>query len=176
VVFVGLASLGLRYMPWRKAVMVSALVATLYLLPLYILTRGISVVGENVQPRYLVPLVVVLGGLLLLGISARSLRPGPWHVIPAIVLLAGANSIALYTNLRRYVTGFDVEQLSLGTGAEWWWTGLPIGPTGVWVFGSLAFTGLVVVLGIAWLRNDRERSSPLDDLDPHSAIDRASGI
>jgi hypothetical protein len=157
VVFIGLASLGLRYMPRRKAVMVGALVATLYLLPLYILTRGISVVGENVQPRYLVPLVVVLGGLLLLGISARPLRPGPWHVIPAIVLLAGANSIALYTNLRRYVTGFDVEQLSLGTGAEWWWTGLPIGPTAMWVFGSLAFTGLVVVLGIAWLRNDRER-------------------
>jgi hypothetical protein len=76
VVFLGLASLGLRHMPWRKAVMVGALVATLYLLPLYILTRGISVVGENVQPRYLVPLVVVLGGLLLLGISARPLRPG----------------------------------------------------------------------------------------------------
>jgi hypothetical protein len=73
------------------------------------------------------------------------------------VLLAGANSIALYTNLRRYITGFDVEQLSLETGAEWWWTGLPIGPAALWVFGSLAFTAVVVVLGIAWLRNDRER-------------------
>jgi hypothetical protein len=164
VVFIGLASLGLRVMPWRKAAMVIALVATLYFLPLYILTRGISVVGENVQPRYLVPLVVVMGALLLIRREDDPpLRPGRWHVIPAMVLLSAANSVALYTNLRRYITGFDVQQLSLDTAAEWWWAGLPIGPTAVWVFGSLAFTATMVVLGIAWLRLGRQHHSEARD-------------
>lgn len=160
VVFIGLASLGIRVMPLRKAIMAVALVATLYVLPLYILTVGGSVVSENVQPRYILPLVVVLGGLLLLTLSERPLRPGPWHVIPAIVLLFGANVIALYTNLRRYITGFDVEQLSLDAGAEWWWSGFPVGPTVVWLWGALAFAATLTVLGIAWLRERRQLGVP----------------
>lgn len=155
-VFLGLASLGLRFMPARKAIMVLALVATLYILPLYVLTVGLSVVSENVQPRYILPLVVVLGGLLLLTPQARQLRPGPWHVIPAIVLLTVANSIALYTNLRRYLTGFDVQSLNLDVGAEWWWAGFPIGPMMLWALGSAAFAAAAAILGIAWLRDSRE--------------------
>ncbi len=153
VVFIGLASLGLRVMPWRKATMIIALVATLYVLPLYILTRGVSVVGENVQPRYLVPLVVVLGALILLGkADDPPFRPGPWHVIPAIVLLSAANAVALYTNIRRYITGFDVQQLNLDAGLEWWWAGVPFGPTALWIIGSLAFAATVTLLGVIWLR------------------------
>ena len=154
-VFLGLASLGLRFMHTRKAIMTVALVATLYVLPIYILTRGGSVVSENVQPRYLLPLVVMLAGLLLLTQSQRQLRPGRWHVIPAIILLAGANLIALYMNLRRYITGFDVQGLRLESGAEWWWSGFPVGPTALWVFGSVVFAATVVVLGVAWLRWNR---------------------
>jgi hypothetical protein len=155
-VFIGLVSLGMRSMPWRKAAMTIALVATLYLLPVYVLTVASSVVGENVQPRYLLPLVVVLGGLLLMTRSTEEpLHPGPWHVIPAIVLLAAANAVALFIDLRRYVTGFDVEQLSLESGAEWWWTGFPVGPTVVWLVGSAAFAAAVTLLGIVWLREGR---------------------
>lgn len=160
VVFIGLASLGIRAMGAKKSIMTLALVATLYLLPLYVLTVGLSVVGENVQPRYILPLVVVLGGLLLLTGNSVPLRPGPWHVIPAVVLLTGANAIALYTNLRRYVTGFDVEQLSLEAGSEWWWSGLPIGPTALWIIGSLAFAATAAVLGATWLRDRHEVVAP----------------
>jgi hypothetical protein len=153
IVLIGLASLGIRAMYGRKAAMIIALVATLYLLPTYVLTRPGYVVGENVQPRYILPLVVMLAGLLLLTRTDRALRPGPWHVWPAVVLLAAANAIALYTNLRRYITGFDVEQLSLEANSEWWWTGFPIGPTLLWVIGSAAFAATVAVLGVVWLRN-----------------------
>lgn len=159
-VFIGIASLGILVMPWRKAAMVLALVATLYLLPLYILTRGGSVVSENVQPRYILPLVIVLAGLIALRMSGRPLQPGGWHIIPAIVLLAGANLIALYTNLRRYITGFDVEQFSLESGAEWWWSSFPVGPTVLWIFGSLTFAAAVTILGVTWLR--RERTEGVD--------------
>jgi len=159
VVFIGLASLGIRAMYTRKAVMIGALVATLYLLPVYVLTAGMSVVSENVQPRYIMPLVVVLAGLLLLTKKERPLTPGRWHVIPAVVLLSVANSVALYMNLRRYVTGFDVERLSLDSGAEWWWDGFPIGPTVLWVIGSTAFCLTVAVLGREWLREDRQQAA-----------------
>jgi hypothetical protein len=152
VVFIGLASLGIRAMHARKAVMTVALVATLYVLPLYILTIGLSVVSENVQPRYILPLVVVLGGLLMLSSADRPLRPGRWHVIPAMILLSVANSIALYTNVRRYVTGFEVQALSLDAGAQWWWSSSPVGPNALWVIGSVAFCATVVVLGREWLR------------------------
>lgn len=152
VVFIGLASLGFRAMLPRKAVMVGALVGTLYLLPVYILTIGSSVVSENVQPRYILPLVVVLGGLVLITGSLDSVRPGPWHIIPGIVLLAGANSLALYMNLRRYITGFDVQHLSLASGPEWWWSGFPVDPMALWLLGTAAFAATVTILGIAWLR------------------------
>ena len=154
VVFIAFVSLGLRIMPWRKATMVVALIATLYLLPVYVLTVGMSVVSENVQPRYLVPLVVVLGGVFLVGSDTRHVRPTRWHVIPAIILLTVANSVAHYGTLRRYVTGFDVEQLSLDAGAEWWWDGAPIGPTAVWLIGTVVFGLCVGVLGRAWLSLD----------------------
>jgi len=150
-VFIGLASLGLRRMFWQKSAMAVALVATLYLLPLYILTVGLSVVSENVQPRYILPLVVVLGGLLVLTRSSQPLRVGRWHIIPAIILLSVAQSLALHGNLRRYVTGFDAEHARLGSGAEWWWSFLPVGPDAVWVIGSLAFAVTVTLLGRHWL-------------------------
>jgi drug/metabolite transporter (DMT)-like permease len=143
-------------MPLRKALMAIALVVTLYLLPLYVLTVSGSVVSENVQPRYILPLVVVLAGLLLFTGGERPLTPGRWHVIPAVVLLAGANAIALYINLRRYITGLDLQQLSLDARAEWWWTGFPVGPTVLCLLGSVAFAGAVAVLGAAWLRAGRE--------------------
>jgi hypothetical protein len=152
VVFIGLAALGFRVMPVRKAIMVVALVVTLYALPVYVLTVGSSVVGENVQPRYILPLVVVLAGLVLFTRTEHPLTPGPWHVIPAILLLSGANAIALYINLRRYITGFDVEQLSLESGAEWWWSGSPFGPSVLVLFGTVVFAATVAVLGSAWLR------------------------
>ena len=151
-VFIGLASIGLRHMSFRKAAMTLALIGTLYALPVYVLTVGLSVVSENVQPRYLLPLAVVLGALLLLTKAPTALQPGRWHVIPAMILLVAANSIALYINLRRYVTGLDVEQLSLEANSEWWWSGFPVGPTVLWVFGSVAFAATISILGIAWLR------------------------
>jgi len=155
VVFIGLVSLGIRAMFLRKSLMAGALVATLYVLPIYVLTVGMSVVSENVEPRYILPLVVVLGGLLLLT-KEGALQPGPWHIIPAIVLLTVANALAMYTNLRRYVTGFDVQQLSLENGAEWWWTGSPVGPTALLLIGSVAFAAAVTVLGVSWLRQGRQ--------------------
>ena len=66
--------------------------------------------------------------------------------------------MALQVNIRRYVTGDDLQGLNLDAGAEWWWTGFPVGPTGVWVVGALAFAGLLAVL---WPRAAAEPSAAL---------------
>lgn len=142
--FVAVGFAGMRSAPWRKTVAVALLVTTLWAVPVYVLQAGGNIVGEQVQPRYLLPMIVVLAGLMLLAATDRPLRLGfaqRWIVIAA---LAGAHFVALHMNLRRYVTGIDEPGVNLNSGAEWWWAG-PIGPTAVWLIGSAAFVGLVIV-------------------------------
>jgi len=44
--------------------------------------------------------------------------------------------------------GFVLEQ-----GEEWWWAGLPVPPSVVWILGSLAFLGAAAVLLWQWRRS-----------------------
>jgi len=102
-------------------------------------------VGANVTPRYLLPLVVMFGGMLLLGVPGRRLHLPRAAQFAVAAALIGAHFVALHINIRRYVTGLDVGGLDLGADAEWWWGG-PIGPNAVWLLGSLAYALLIVVL------------------------------
>jgi len=63
-----------------------------------------------------------------------------------LAALALANLVALQVNIRRYVTGADQQGLNLDAGAEWWWSGFPVGPTAMWVIGAIAYVGLLAVL------------------------------
>ena len=142
-VVVGVAGLGV--LNRRKAILIAAMVVVLWAVPLYVLQAGGDAVGANVHPRYLLPLVVMFGGMLLLAIPGRRIllpRAAQFAVGAALI---GAHFVALHINIRRYVTGLDVGGLDLGANAEWWWAG-PIGPTAVWLLGSLAYGLLVIVL------------------------------
>jgi len=129
----------------RKAIVLGVLVFTLVALPVYVLQAGGDLVGEQVQPRYLLPLIVMLGGFLMLT-RHTPMTPLAWpNRVAVIIALAGAHLIALRLNIRRYVTGVDGGSVNLDAGVEWWWEG-PIGPNAVWLLGSLAYALLVVVL------------------------------
>ena len=110
------------------------------------LTAGGDKVGEALQPRYLLPLIVLLR--LLSGDQPRGPRLRFTRVQTFAILgaLALANLVALQVNIRRYVTGADQQGLNLDAGAEWWWPGFPVGPNAVWIIGALAFAGLLAVL------------------------------
>ncbi|MET0304144.1 MAG: DUF2142 domain-containing protein [Microbacteriaceae bacterium] len=137
---------GLRGMWWRKLVVVIGAVLVLWLLPVWVLSRGGSVVGEAVQPRYLLPvLVLVAAALLTTRHAARPLAFGRLQLIVVAAALSVTHLIALHFVMRRYVTGNDALAPSLDAGAEWWWT-LPVGPNVVWAVGSLAFAGCLAVL------------------------------
>jgi hypothetical protein len=131
---------------YRAKVVGLALTAgALVVYPLYLLVQTGVVVGQGVQPRYLLPLLVMFTGVAMLGRqgTAISLRRGP--ALAATAALTVAHSIALHVQMRRYITGFDVVGISLDRDREWWWTFAP-GPTLVWLVGSVSFAVLTYVV------------------------------
>ncbi|MXG89797.1 DUF2142 domain-containing protein [Nocardioides flavescens] len=142
--------------PFAHAIALGLSLASLIVYPSYVLVRGDLVVGQGMQPRYLLPLVVVLLALVLLSGVPRLSR-GTWLALAGALSLA--NAIALHTQMRRYVTGTDVSALDLDTSREWWWD-LPVGPTTVWALGVLGFAVTAfVALSLCVTRRDAlERS------------------
>lgn len=137
--------LGIRRIGWRKAVMVGVTVFVLWALPVYVLQQGGQMVGEQLQPRYLLPLIVLLGGLLALG--APSARWTRGQIVLVAVALSVAHGVALHTNLRRYLTGVATGGLDLDSGIQWWWD-VPFSPMFVWAVGSLAYAGLLTLIAL----------------------------
>lgn len=154
--FIVVAFAGLAVMTRRKAIALAGVIGALVVIPVYVLTRGGDKVGAELQPRYLLP-VILLAALAAVTLPRGARRLPLTRLQTALALggLAAAHSVALYVNLRRYVTGIDVQGASLDAGAEWWWPGAPVGPTAVWLTGTIAFC---VVVAVAWpvLRGRRQ--------------------
>jgi hypothetical protein len=144
-VFVSVGFVGLARKDLRGVLAVVLTVVVLWVLPLYVLQAGGDLVGDQVQPRYLLPLIALLGALVALVPAGRELRLGRIQAYVIAAALAGVNLIALHMNIRRYVTGIDGAGPNLDAGAEWWWV-LPAGPTAVWIIGSLAYAAFVLLL------------------------------
>jgi len=145
--FIVVAFAGLGLLTKRKAVAVVGVFAVLVVLPVYVLTAGGDSVGSQLQPRYLLPLIVLLALLLVTAPpGARTVRFTRIQTFVILGALATANLVALQVNIRRYVTGADQQGGDLGSGFEWWWHDLPVGPMAVWLIGSLSFAGLLAVL------------------------------
>jgi len=125
---------------------VSGVLVVLVVLPVYVLTVGGMRVGEALQPRYLLPLILLLSLLLATMPRGSELRFTRIQTFTVLGALALANLVSVQVNIRRYITGADQQGLDLDAGAEWWWTGFPVGPTAMWVIGAMAYAGLLAVL------------------------------
>lgn len=159
-VFSGALVLCLSGRGGRWGLGVAGVAAAVLVVPAYIQYASGVPVGEGVQPRYVLPLMVLLlvvAGLRLRGAALRLVPAQRWVMVAA---LATTNAVALHTNIRRYVTGNDVATLDLDAGVEWWW-GLPIGPLGVWAVGAVAF-GVALTL----LTGELARPTRADALTP----------
>jgi hypothetical protein len=138
-VFAGLVFLMWGALSRRRLLTLLAIAGVLYFLPLYVLQRGLNHVGEQVQPRYLLPLMVVFAGIAFLGMAGGRLKLSHVQLTVSLVGLSVANSLALYVNTKRYVSGLDNGSgFSLEANVEWWWP-MAVGPMGVWIIGSLGF-------------------------------------
>ena len=144
--FVVVAFAGGGRLNWRKLIASTGVLAVLIVLPVYVLSVGGDRVGRDLQPRYLLPLIVLFVMLLLVDPQRRALRFTRVQTLAILGGLAIANLVALQVNIRRYITGTDSQGFNLDSGAEWWWQGVPFGPGAVWIVGSLAFAGLMAVL------------------------------
>ncbi|MFM9877850.1 MAG: DUF2142 domain-containing protein, partial [Rhodoglobus sp.] len=144
-VFVAVGFAGLARIEWRRLISVMGVVLVLIVVPVYVLTQGGDQVGQGVQPRYIIPLIVLLGGLLALGIRAGRESFGRVQVALLGVTLVVCYFVAIQVNMRRYVTGIDQPGLNLDQGAEWWWN-VPFSPMAVWIVGTLAFGAVVAIV------------------------------
>lgn len=150
----------------RHQLALLAVGAALWLVPTYMQVVTGYDVGAWVQPRYIQPLVVMLVALALLRVrGAVGWRRVQWLLV--VVGLSIANSIALFTTLRRFVTGNDVGGIDLDRQREWWWPG-PIGPVAVWIVGSLAFAVAAALLLRSMRADVPESSVSLSAADPSS--------
>ena len=133
---------GLRVLRGRKALALALVLLALVVVPLYILYGLNARIGEEVQPRYILPLFVMFAGVALYGFTRDDL--GLSRVQASIVLfgLAVANSLALHMNMRRYITGIDFKGANLNSNIEWWWA-IPVSPMVVWFAGSAGFALLL---------------------------------
>lgn len=133
--FLGLTGLG--RLSWPKAVAAALVFLPMLVLPLMTLYRTRLIVGESVQPRYILPLMPILLAVLLIDrTSDRTLSISRVQAVVIAVALTVANAAAIYANARRYVTGVDGPLLI--DDLEWWWQSAPP-PGTVAAVGGIAF-------------------------------------
>jgi hypothetical protein len=144
-VFAVVVFAALAHTTWRKLLVLALIAGALVAIPVYILVQSSTLVGSGVQPRYLLPLIVMFGGVALFHLREREPQLGRVQVYIVEVALIMANAIALHVNMRRYLTGVDMGGWNLNNRREWWWD-LPFSPVVVWAVGALAFALAVHLL------------------------------
>ena len=146
-IFTGVIFASVRWFNFRQSIAIYGVLGALVFIPMYVLTvNGLSV-GQQIQPRYLLPLIALLGAVALYRSSSTiglELSRSQVAIIGAGLFIA--NTLALHLNIRRYVTGMDEQGLNLDKAIEWWWTDFPISPSTVWITASLALALLLFSL------------------------------
>ena len=141
--------------------MALGLVATVaVVLPLVILSEAGARVGEFLQPRYLLPVVFLLVGLLSIGSGRALMGPDRSQALWVAGLAVVAHTVALHVLMRRYINGVDVEGWNLNSSPEWWWD-VPVQPMAIWALGSAAFAALALILAVrAAVESERTPQQP----------------
>ncbi|WP_427869670.1 DUF2142 domain-containing protein [Leucobacter luti] len=153
LVFGGVLFASFARMDLRRAIALAGVALATVGIPMILLLQNNVGVGWQVQPRYIMPLVVMLMATALTptgrgereaihgtGIDARAPLFGIPQLWAGAALLAVANSVALYTNMVRYVAPGEIGFGSI----DWWWRVGP-SPTAVWAIGSLAVAALLAL-------------------------------
>lgn len=136
----------------------------LVMVPSWVIVQNGVEVGVLVQPRYVLPLLVLFLGILLFDAPDLRDRMSPAQKWAIVIGLSVANATALYTTLRRYLTGTDYAGFDLNNGIEWWWNSMPVPPAVFWILGSIAFAALLAcATGALGRRRSLVVDRPADD-------------
>ncbi|MGV8876249.1 MAG: DUF2142 domain-containing protein [Rhodoglobus sp.] len=142
---IGSGFVGARASSMRKNMVIVLGATALALIPVTLLVLAGRDVGEDYQPRYLLPLVVVFVGVLFFTSKRQAINLTRAQVWLVVFALSAAQFIALYLNIRRYITGIDALSPDLDAAREWWWD-LAVTPNVVWLVGSACFMGALCIL------------------------------
>lgn len=142
----GLAAIGT--MSRHRSLVLALMAFVMTALPLYLLFKSQNVVGENLQPRYLLPLLTFAVGLFLIpnGSAHGALGVRRRQAVVAL-MVAAAHAAAFNAQIRRYVTGTDVHGFNLDRVAEWWRAGWP-SPMTSWAIGSSLFAVIALLVAL----------------------------
>lgn len=99
------------------------------------------------QPRYVLPMLLVVIGIAALR-PLRSGCPRMAMTVVVVVLMTIANATAQLASLHRYTNGESLPWMRLDMEPNWWWLGAPVGPTSVWVAGSVGFAIFACAVGL----------------------------
>lgn len=159
-VFGAVTFAGLRSSSARKLIGLGFALLMLIAVPSWVLLKSTALVGQEVQPRYLLPLLLMVAGAAMLEANRR-ITFSRLQVAVAVLALALANAAALHANIARYFTGLSVMDIDLNLGVQRWWGG-PISPMVVWIVGALAFAAAVFFA--LWFVNIRDdlRDEPIE--------------
>lgn len=136
---------GLRSMTWPKGLSLFGMVLAFCALPLLLLQVSGAPVGQEIQGRYLTPLIpVILMTALWNPVRGTVERLSRTQLVVAFVAIVTAHAMALHTQIRRFVTGLDVGGYNLNRDVEWW-VG-PLSPMTTWFLGALGFAILAAAL------------------------------
>lgn len=149
---------GMQYAHIGKTLAFCLCITLLSFFPVFVLTKSGHIVGETVQPRYLLPLLYLLTGIALTGIPAARQRVlSPTTTFVFAILLSIAHSLALHQNIRRYTVGLKTIGFDLNYRVEWWWLHAP-SPMTTWIVGSIAFLVVTVLTSASTLNRDERVS------------------
>ena len=138
---------GVARLDWRSGLGAAGAATLMVALPMYMLQKYGYRVGEFVQPRYVLPLLVAaVGTVALAAVKSPRWAGRGWMLIAGAVGVAHA--AMLYTNLLRYTNG-TASVYPLGMNTQWWWTS-STSPLLVFIVGSVAFAVFLVLL-LRWM-------------------------
>lgn len=161
-VFAALVFAGVRILGLRKGLVLAGATVGLIVLPFYLQISTGALVGDRLQPRYVLPILILFAAVALWESAGRrfDLTRTQWWILAAA--LAVAQALALHANIRRYVTGTNVMDFNLSAGVQWWWN-IPLSPMWLWVLASAGFVGLMALIVIEFSRVlPRAAVSPAD--------------
>lgn len=112
---------GFRALDWRKGLSLGILAAGLVGIPLWVLQQSGRVVGEQVQARYLLPLLIVVVAVALLDVRGRSpvdfTNAQRWV---AVLALAIGQTVALVAVSQRFTVGTTESVVDALFNPQWW--------------------------------------------------------
>lgn len=151
-VFVIVIWLALRSVSRRRMIAIAFAAIALYGYALALQVQSQKPVGDTIQPRYVLPLLIVLAIAALADVHAmRGLsRIAPLQLWVPLAALAIANAMALYSTMHRYVNGDGTSGYLLDVDVGWWWTLPPaISPTLAWLLAAGAYAALLAFLAVS---------------------------